>query len=741
MTVAAQVPIGGQTANGVTTVFPFGYRILSADDLIILADGVEVTSGFTLSGVGDASGGTITFTTAPANGVRIVHYRSSVLRRTSDYQDNGDLLAPSFNADFDGLWMVLQEIVSGTAGASSAVRAPAGETLDAMPAAAARLGKLLYFDETTGDPLASSFTHTQVASAVAAAYAAGSTADAVTYLGAFIGAVAMSVQEKLRGDAVSPMDADAAGDEATDDKTALHAVLRSGLLVDGGERVYAVNGSLTVDASLGHLFGNIRRLRLLQLDPTVSNCKTLTIKGFAGAVISGLEIDRGGEDGYTVGTLEDYNGLRLEDCPDATVVNSWVTNGGRGTALMARNCDRIRIICRVDEHYWQEVNPASPVITDDIIQPVWCDNCEGVLLIGSTIRNITTGVAGNAATGVDATQVRKHTRMAFGGCSRVKILGNDISHISQAIDMTGSLGNTDVVIALNTIEDAGNVAIKGANSLASATIALNTIRRPGKYGILLSGKTEVSNPDPRDIAVFMNRIHDVGASGDYSASIRVGISVEATGTSPTMPRGVRIFGNEIVDTQGTPTTEYAIRNNWTAIGPTTTGYNRPFSVRAWENVVSVPGMPAANYFEGVHHAYAILRGDGGSSDTLADDTWVTLGLDGTELADPSGLHSTTTNADTLTFKESGLYQVKAGTTFPANATGVRRVRILLDGSTPPGGETPSWPAHPTGATPVEGVFIVLAVTNQTLQLQGRQNSGGSQNVTRSFNVLEAVKVG
>ena len=51
-----------------------------------------------------------------------------------------------------------------------------------MPKAASRLDKFPRFNAATGDVELSTVTHTQVASAVAAAYAAGSTADAVTFL-------------------------------------------------------------------------------------------------------------------------------------------------------------------------------------------------------------------------------------------------------------------------------------------------------------------------------------------------------------------------------------------------------------------------------------------------------------------------------------------------------------------------------------------------------------------------------
>ena len=36
--------------------------------------------------------------------------RKLVIKRDTDYQDNGDLLADTINADFDRLWLAMQQI-------------------------------------------------------------------------------------------------------------------------------------------------------------------------------------------------------------------------------------------------------------------------------------------------------------------------------------------------------------------------------------------------------------------------------------------------------------------------------------------------------------------------------------------------------------------------------------------------------------------------------------------------------
>ncbi|MEI3775519.1 phage tail fiber protein [Pectobacterium brasiliense] len=109
MAVPEQTPYNIYTANGVTTVFPYEFYILQAGDLTVSIDGVTVTTGFTVSGVGTVNGGEVTFLVAPAAGGTVMLERSIPATRTTDYQDNGDLLADTVNKDFDRIWMAIRQ--------------------------------------------------------------------------------------------------------------------------------------------------------------------------------------------------------------------------------------------------------------------------------------------------------------------------------------------------------------------------------------------------------------------------------------------------------------------------------------------------------------------------------------------------------------------------------------------------------------------------------------------------------
>ncbi|MFI2853811.1 phage tail fiber protein [Klebsiella aerogenes] len=108
MSVPNQIPYNIYTANGQTTVFTYEFYIISASDLEVSINGSVVTSGYTISGVGNKDGGDITFLTPPANGSVVMLERVVPTYRLTDYQDNGDLLADTVNKDFDRIWMAIQ---------------------------------------------------------------------------------------------------------------------------------------------------------------------------------------------------------------------------------------------------------------------------------------------------------------------------------------------------------------------------------------------------------------------------------------------------------------------------------------------------------------------------------------------------------------------------------------------------------------------------------------------------------
>ena len=142
MPIGEQTTIASHTGNGVATVFAYSFGVLAADDIKVLVDGVEVTTGFTVSGIGSRTGGTVTFSVAPTSGADILIVREVVRKRDTDYQYSGDLREEVLDDDLDRIWMTLQE--DGEL-VDRGVRVPVGETLSELPAAASRVDKVLTF--------------------------------------------------------------------------------------------------------------------------------------------------------------------------------------------------------------------------------------------------------------------------------------------------------------------------------------------------------------------------------------------------------------------------------------------------------------------------------------------------------------------------------------------------------------------------------------------------------------------
>jgi hypothetical protein len=281
LAVNTETPIAISTANGVTTVFPHAFTLLSAADLKVTGElaGVPLTYAlgvdYTVSGVGTASG-SVTFVLAPAAGTIVTRYRDSLIQRLTDYQNNGDLLARTLNQDLDRLWLALQEIFNGGKGVPTALRVPNSETIGTLPSATVRANQLLGFNGSgqpimvpgqsgTATSLALDLATTDTASKAAGqiglntllAYLPGTVGrwikDATTggnstgmslfgFLQRGIAAVARSAQDKAR-ERYSFEDYGAVGDNTANDTAAIQAAIAA-VAAAGGGVVHGTTGKI-----------------------------------------------------------------------------------------------------------------------------------------------------------------------------------------------------------------------------------------------------------------------------------------------------------------------------------------------------------------------------------------------------------------------------------------------------------------------------------------------------------------
>ena len=117
MTISSTTVKVSYSGNGSTTVFAYTFKILDDDEIQVIirsANGTETiktkTTHYTVSGVGSAGGGNITFLTAPASGETVVLKRNTTKTQETDYVANDPFPANSHEEALDRVTMIAQEI-------------------------------------------------------------------------------------------------------------------------------------------------------------------------------------------------------------------------------------------------------------------------------------------------------------------------------------------------------------------------------------------------------------------------------------------------------------------------------------------------------------------------------------------------------------------------------------------------------------------------------------------------------
>ena len=317
MTISTTTSEIAYDGNGITTVFPIPFRFLTNADIVVVgvsSAGISTTKVFTtdytLTGAGAEAGGTVTMLVAPASDTRLIIYRDTAIVQETDYISGDPFPAETHERALDRLTMIAQEIIPRS---TRSIRVPVGDSASlnpTLPAAMDRLGRLIAFNSTTGATELSSFTQTQLASAVAAAYAAGSTADAVTFLQAGTGAVARSVQAKLR-EYVSVLDFDADPTGVADSSAAFQAAYDTGKAVWIPAGTYLLNTGIDCTTSSSSTFTPGPRfigegMSLVTINTSVNgpafNVTTdTTLKFQLGGEFSGFKLQKTGSPAASIG--------------------------------------------------------------------------------------------------------------------------------------------------------------------------------------------------------------------------------------------------------------------------------------------------------------------------------------------------------------------------------------------------------------------------------------------------------
>ncbi len=98
------------TGNGVTTTFATSWIFYSASHVLVYVNDVLQSSGYTVTGIGNASGGSVVFSTAPANGAEVVILRSVPYTQATNFQNFDGNPADVTEKQFDLVVMQTQQL-------------------------------------------------------------------------------------------------------------------------------------------------------------------------------------------------------------------------------------------------------------------------------------------------------------------------------------------------------------------------------------------------------------------------------------------------------------------------------------------------------------------------------------------------------------------------------------------------------------------------------------------------------
>jgi hypothetical protein len=153
MTVTSATNKVSYSGNGSTTVFAYSFKIFDQDDLTVIlrsATGTEttqtITTHYTVSGVGSASGGNVTMGTAPASGTTLTILREQPLTQGLDLVANDPFPASSMEDSLDKLTMQVQTLDEEIGRAIKASKTNTITSTEFTVSATDRANKVFSFD-------------------------------------------------------------------------------------------------------------------------------------------------------------------------------------------------------------------------------------------------------------------------------------------------------------------------------------------------------------------------------------------------------------------------------------------------------------------------------------------------------------------------------------------------------------------------------------------------------------------
>ena len=153
MTISTLTIKNSYNGDGSVTAFNYTFKITNEDDIEVItrtSAGTEtvkvLTTDYTVSGVGNAGGGTVTFVTAPASGLTVILRRDTPQTQGLDLIENDPLPANSLEDAFDKLTSITQELQEENDRSIKLSRTNTMTSTEFTVGASDRANKILAFD-------------------------------------------------------------------------------------------------------------------------------------------------------------------------------------------------------------------------------------------------------------------------------------------------------------------------------------------------------------------------------------------------------------------------------------------------------------------------------------------------------------------------------------------------------------------------------------------------------------------
>jgi hypothetical protein len=205
MTVSSSISSVSYSGNGATTGFSYTFKIFADSDLVVSlknnTTGVSttqtLTTDYTVSGAGSASGGNVTFVTAPPSGNTVIIRRVLPYTQETDYTENDPFPAASHEDALDKLTMLTQQNRD-----EDAIKLPEGDVTsginNVVPNVVDRANTLLGFD-ATGNVIVEPFTSSSLNTTVTQQALTGNGSTTVFTLASNPGAAGVGVSIYIDG--------------------------------------------------------------------------------------------------------------------------------------------------------------------------------------------------------------------------------------------------------------------------------------------------------------------------------------------------------------------------------------------------------------------------------------------------------------------------------------------------------------------------------------------------------------